>query len=141
MYLSNGHPTEAVDVMEYCWSGNWPNQRAPSIMEIKLNGENWKKNHVFSQNEEVSLEYYYEKFNNDSLIFDFQLYPETFSNKGGGDFQESPDEIPFKIIKKSENNISFVVPNKKGFYRVFVFLKNNLNQSTVANIPFRVDGI
>ena len=66
---------------------------------------------------------------------------ETFSNKGGGDFQESPDEIPFKIIKKSENNISFVVPNKKGFYRVFVFLKNNLNQSTVANIPFRVDGI
>ena len=48
MYLSNGHPTDAVDVMEYCWSGNWPNQRAPSIMEIKLNGENWKKNHVFT---------------------------------------------------------------------------------------------
>ena len=22
MYLSNGHPTEAVDVMQYCWSGN-----------------------------------------------------------------------------------------------------------------------
>ena len=106
MYLSNGHPTEAVDVMQYCWIGNWPKQRSPSIMQIKLNGDNWKKNHVFKNREEVSLEFIYKKNDNDSLIFDFQLYPETFSNKGGGDFQESPDEIDFEIIKQSDNNIT-----------------------------------
>ena len=140
MYLSNGHPTEAIDVMQYCWSGNWPKQRAPSIMQIKLNGDNWKKNHIFSSGEEVSLEYVFNRNNNDSLIFDYQLYPETFSNKGGGDFQESPDEIPIEIISKSENKISFKVPSRKGYYRIFVFLKNKYNQSSVANIPFRVEG-
>ena len=140
MYLSNGHPTEAIDVMQYCWSGNWPKQRAPSIMQIKLNEDNWKKNHIFSTGEEVSLEYVFNRNNNDSLIFDYQLYPETFSNKGGGDFQESPDEIPIEIISKSENKISFKVPSSKGYYRIFVFLKNKYNQSSVANIPFQVEG-
>ena len=140
MYLSNGHPTEAIDVMQYCWSGNWPKQRAPSIMQIKLNGDNWKKNHIFSTGEEVSLEYVFNRNNNDSLIIDYQLYPETFSNKGGGDFQESPDEIPIEIISKSENKISFKVPSSKGYYRIFVFLKNKYNQSSVANIPFQVEG-
>ena len=139
MYLSNGHPTEAVDVMHYCWSGNWPKQRAPSIMEIKLNGENWKKNHIFSINEEVSLEYVFKRNQNDSLFFDYQLYPETFSNKGGGDFQESPDEIPLEIINQTANNISFKVPKKKGYYRIFVFLRNKYNQFSVGNIPFKVE--
>ena len=139
MYLSNGHPTEAVDVMQYCWKGEWPAKIAPSIMQIKLNGENWKKNHIFSKNEEVSLEYVFNRNNNDSLFFDYQLYPETFSNKGGGDFQESPDEIPIEITKQSENSLTFKVPNKKGFYRIFVFVRNETNQTSVANIPFKVE--
>jgi hypothetical protein len=125
--------------MQYCWKGEWPAKRAPSIMQIKLNGENWKKNHIFSKNEEVSLEYVFNRNNNDSLIFDYQLYPETFSNKGGGDFQESPDEIPIEIIKQSENSLNFKVPNKKGFYRIFVFVRNETNQTSVANIPFKVE--
>ena len=139
MYLSNGHTTEAVDIMQYCWKGEWPAKRAPSIMQIKLNGENWKKNHIFSKNEEVSLEYVFNRNNNDSLIFDYQLYPETFSNKSGGDFPESPEEIPIEIIKQSENSLNFKVPNKKVFYRIFVFVRNETNQTSVANIPFKVE--
>ena len=139
MYLSNGHPTEAVDVMQYCWKGEWPAKRAPSLMQIKLNGDNWKKNHVFIKNEEVILDFIYERNNNDSLYFDFQLYPETFSTKGGGDFQKSPDKLKFEIVKQSENSLSFKVPNKKGFYRIFVFIRNEINQTSVANIPFKVE--
>jgi hypothetical protein len=139
MYLSNGHPTEAVDVMQYCWKGEWPAKRAPSLMQIKLNGDNWKKNHVFIKNEEVILDFIYKRNNNDSLYFDFQLYPETFSTKGGGDFQKSPDKLNFEIVKQSENSLSFKVPNKKGFYRIFVFVRNEINQTSVANIPFKVE--
>ena len=139
MYLSNGHPTEAVDVMQYCWKGEWPAKRAPSIMKIKLNGDNWKKNHVFIKNQEATLNFIYERNKNDSLYFDFQLYPETFSTKGGGDFQKSPDKLKFEIIKQSENSLSFKVPNKKGFYRIFVFVRNEINQTSVANIPFKVE--
>jgi len=74
------------------------------------------------------------------LYFDFQLYPETFSTKGGGDYQKSPDKLEFNKVKQLENSLTFNVPNKKGFYRMFVFIKNEINQSSVANIPFRVEG-
>ena len=132
---------EAVDVMEYCWKGQWPEKRAPSIMKIKLNGGNWQKNHVFIKNEEVNLEFIYNKNNNDSLYFDFQLYPETFSTKGGGDVQKSPDKLEFEKIKQTENTMTFKVPNKKGFYRIFVFIRNEINQTSVANIPFKVEAL
>ncbi len=139
MYLSNGHPTEAVDVMQYCWMGEWPAKRAPSITQIKLNGENWKKNHVFNKDEEVSLDFSFDRNNNEILDFDFQLYPETFSTKGGGDVQKSPEKLEFIKTKQTENSLTFKVPNKKGFYRIFVFIRNEINQTSVANIPFKVE--
>ena len=27
MFLSNGNPTEAVDVIQFCWTGKWPESR------------------------------------------------------------------------------------------------------------------
>ena len=141
MYLSNGNPTEAVDVMQYCWKGDWPEKRAPSIMKIQLNGENWKKNHVFTKDEEVSLDFSLDRNNNDSLYFDFQLYPETFSTKAGGDIQKSPDKLKFIKTNQTENSLTFKVPNTKGFYRMFVFIRNEINQTSVANIPFKVEAL
>jgi hypothetical protein len=102
-------------------------------------GENWKENHEFTKNEEVTLNFSFKRNNNDTLYFDFQLYPETFSTKGGGDFQKSPEKLKFDIIKQSENSLTFKVPNKKGFYRIFVFIRNEINQTSVANIPFKVE--
>ena len=99
------------------------------------------RNHVFVKNEEVTLEFSYNRNNNDSLYFDFELYPETFSTKGGGDKQKSPDKLVFEKIKQTNNTMTFKVPNKKGFYRIFVFVKNEINQSSVANIPFKVESL
>ena len=81
MYLSNGNSTEAVDVMQYCWKGEWPEKRAPSIMKIKLNGGNWMKNHEFVKNEEVTLEFSYNINNNDSLTLIFNYILKHFQLK------------------------------------------------------------
>ena len=37
--------------------------------------------------------------------------------------------------------MTFKVPNKKGFYRIFVFIRNEINQTSVANIPFKVEAL
>ena len=31
------------------------------------------------------------------------------------------------------------MPKEKGFYRIFVFVRNENNQTSVANIPFKVE--
>ena len=138
MFLSNGNPTEAVDVMQYCWTGEWPESRAPSIKDISLENIGWRKDHILDSSTQATLNIDYNKYNNNKIIVEYILFPEAFSNKIGGDIQKSPDPIEFEIVKKSETELTFISPNKKGAYRLFAYVKNEIGQSSVANIPFIV---
>ena len=136
MFLSNGNPTEAVDVMQYCWTGEWPESRAPSIKDISLENIGWRKDHILDSSTQATLSIEYNKYNNNKVIVEYILFPEAFSDKIGGDVQKSPDPIEFEIVKKSDTELTFISPNKKGAYRLFAYVKNEIGQSSVANIPF-----
>ena len=136
MFLSNGNPTEAVDVMQYCWTGEWPESRAPSIKDISLENIGWRKDHILDSSTQATLSIEYNKYNNKKVIVEYILFPEAFSDKIGGDVQKSPDPIEFEIVKKSDTELTFISPNKKGAYRLFAYVKNEIGQSSVANIPF-----
>ena len=138
MFLKNGNPTEAVDVMHYCWKGEWPNSRAPSIRDISLENIGWRKDHIIEPSKQATMKIEYSKYNNKKVNIEYVLYPEAFSNKIGGDIQKSPDPIPFEIVRQTENELIFISPKKKGAYRLFAFVKNDKGQSSVANIPFLI---
>ena len=140
MFLSDGRPTEAVDFMSYCWNGNWPDSRAPSINSIKLDGTNWKKDHLLTPNVETTLEITYDVFNNKEVFIDYKLFPEAFTNKIGGDIQDSVSEIEFEITSNSKDGkIIFKTPSKLGAYRIFAITSNSNSQCSVANIAFIVE--
>ena len=61
MFLSNGNPTEAVDVMQYCWTGEWPQSRAPSIKNISLENTGWRKDHTLAPSTQATLKIEYLK--------------------------------------------------------------------------------
>ena len=138
MFLKNGNPTEAVDVMHYCWKGEWPNSRAPSIRDISLENIGWRQDHIIEPSMQATVKIEYSKYNNNKVYIEYVLYPEAFSNKIGGDIQKSPDPIPFEIVRQTENELIFISPKKKGAYRLFAFVKNDKGQSSVANIPFLI---
>ena len=139
MFLSNGNPTEAVDVMQYCWTGEWPQSRAPSIKNISLENTGWRKDHTLAPSIQATLKIEYLKYNNEEIIVEYVLFPEAFSEKIGGDIQKSPDPINLEIVEQSNNELIFKSPEEKGAYRIFAFVKNKKNQSSVANIPFLVE--
>ena len=139
MFLSNGKPTEAVDVMRFCWTGEWPQSRAPSIKDISLENIGWRKDHILAPSVQATLNVKYLKYNNKKVIVEYALYPEAFSNKIGGDIQKSPDPIKFDIVNQSDDELTFISPKKKGAYRLFAYVKNEKGQSSVANIPFLVE--
>ena len=139
MFLSNGKPTEAVDVMQYCWMGEWPKSRAPSIRNISLENIGWNKDHVLTPNTKVNLSVEYLKYNNKKVILEFALFPEAFSNKIGGDIQLSPNPLKLDIISQSDTELTFMSPKQKGAYRVFAYVRNEKGQCSVANIPFMVE--
>ena len=139
IFLSNGNPTEAVDVMQYCWMGKWPQSRAPSIRNISLDNIGWRKDHVLAPSVQANLSIELQKYNNKEVIVEYVLFPEAFSNKIGGDIQKSPDPIKFKIVNQSDTELTFISPKKKGAYRLFAYVKNDKGQSSVANIPLLVE--
>ena len=138
MFLSNGNPTEAVDVMQFCWTGDWPQSRAPSIKDISLENIGWRKDHILAPSTQANLKIDYQRYNNKKVIVNYLLYPEAFSNKIGGDIQKSPEPLEFNIVSQSDNELTFVTPGEKGAYRLFAFVKNEKGQSSVANIPFLI---
>ena len=139
MFLSNGNPTEAVDVMQYCWTGEWPLSRAPSIRDISLENIGWRKDHILAPSVKATLTIDILRYNNKKVFVEYILYPEAFSNKIGGDKQLSPEPIQLEIVKESNDELTFISPNKKGAYRLFAYVKNEKGQSSVANIPFLVE--
>ena len=139
MFLNNGNPTEAVDVMQYCWRDEWPLSRAPSIKDIFLDNIGWRKDHILASSTQATLRIEYLKYNNKKVIVEYVLYPEAFSDKIGGDVQISPDPIKLEIVTQSDNELTFISPKKKGAYRLFAYVKNAIGQSSVANIPFLIE--
>ena len=89
--------------------------------------------------DEVELKFILDKYNNEEVYLNFEIYPETFSTQQGGDFQKSPDKIDFEKITESNNILLFNAPSKSGAYRIFVFAHNSNNQYSVANMPFFVN--
>ena len=88
---------------------------------------------------QVTLSIEWQKYKNKEVMVEYELYPEAFSNKIGGDIQKSPDPIKLEIVNQSDTELTFFTPKKKGAYRIFAYVKNYKGQSSVANIPFLVE--
>lgn len=46
LFLESGESTEAVDTLEYLWTGKWPHDRAPSIRSFIIDGK--KQQRIFT---------------------------------------------------------------------------------------------
>ncbi len=139
MFTAEGHPTEAVDVMHQCWTGARPEERAPSIVDIELNGIGWRKDHVMLPGEEGILHVNVEWDVDDAVTLEYRLYRESQSQAIGGDVQEEPEELAIEIKAIDATTVRFNAPKKEGGYRIFAFARNERNQCSVANVPFLIN--
>ena len=139
MFTHDGRPTDAVDAMHYCWTGSWPEHRAPSVMDIELNGIGWRKDHVVSANVPLTLQIDCPLCQDQDVELTLRLFPEAFTNKIGGDIQERPEEMNIQIVSSDASSMTLVSPNVLGAYRVFAFVQNSHHQVSVANVPFLVE--
>lgn len=138
MFLSDGRPTEAVDAMHYCWQGEWPDQRSPSIQAMSLNGKNWNVEHIVAPSSALELALTCSHCDVDAVVLECQLYPESQSKKMGGDKQKTLRALPMADLVQTPHNARFLAPKEEGAYRVFATLQNQHGQTSVANIPFLV---
>jgi len=65
--------------------------------------------------------------------------PEPVELSDGGDFEPRPPSIEGLIISTNTSEVIFKAPEKKGAYRILVYVTDQYNQAGTANIPFYVN--
>ncbi len=132
-----GRPTEAIDVLEYNWSGKYPENRSPSIDSVHVNGGDWQKNLILNSGQSMNFEVFSSDLNSDKLSYSWELYPESTDLKTGGDREDKPTMIPGKIKNKNKSSAVLKAPNMEGRYRLFVTVTDG-KKVAYTNIPFYV---
>jgi hypothetical protein len=124
--------------MQYVWTGNWPENRAPQLQQFLLNGQTAYDNVYLNLPDQIEAIVYVTDPDGDNLTYRWEILQEVPAEKQseGGDFEPRPETLFSKISK--ENMVSIPALEKPGDYRLFVYVLDGHNNAATANIPFFV---
>jgi hypothetical protein len=134
----DGLMTESVDVMKYAWSGTWPGNRAPIVLDIHIEDFDDKKNVILKPQKNYRAYVICYDVDHDTLIYDWDIRPEVEipENSYAGGMEKPTKIIPGLISNGGGPQISFTTPKLKGPYRLFVQIADGQNNAGYGNIPF-----
>jgi len=138
LFTEAGESSEVVDVMHYLWSNKWPQNRAPHINFLKIDGKSARSSIHLNPQEKYLIALSASDPDNDKLTVRWELLPEATDLGQGGDRESRPVAIPDMVVSTSLTNAMLSVPTKLGAYRLFVYISDGHNHVATANIPFFV---
>ena len=133
--------TEAVESMQYMWTGKWPDNLAPRIKSLNINGMEALDHVSLAPGSINRAEVFADDPDHDELEFAWELLPEP-SEFGAyaGQGEVKPEGVAGFIQQSDHGMIRFRIPGEDGKnYRLFVYIYDGQGNMAVANIPFHVE--
>ncbi|MEJ2594176.1 MAG: glycoside hydrolase family 2 TIM barrel-domain containing protein [bacterium] len=139
VFLENGDKTEAVDVMQYVWTGKWPENRAPKMISMTLDDKTAYDNVYLKAGNKYMASTTVEEPDGDPLQYKWTIMKEVPRDQqsDGGDFEQKPNTILVIEGGEVDSEVTFEAP-ASGEYRLFVYASDGKGSSATANIPFMV---
>ena len=137
MFLDNGESTAAVDTMEYLWTGAWPENRAPEIEDIVLDGQSAADSVTLAPDQVVEATVASRDPEGATLTWRWVLKEESQATEAGGDREKVPQVISGRL-EGGAGRAVLTAPATPGAYRLFVYTEDGSGKAAHANIPFRV---
>jgi len=138
MHLDTGERTEAVNVMQYVWTGRWPSNRAPRIESLRIDGRAAAENVYLKPGASHKALVRVADPENDPMRFRWEILAEVERAGYAGMGEKRSAPIPELIEKAEGPELFFKAPAQEGAYRVFVFVMDGQGNGATANIPFFV---
>ena len=138
MFLEDGTETETIDVMEYIWTGSWPENRAPAIEGISLDSRTAHQSVILEAGESYAATVNAADPDGDALRYEWQVMQESKTTKEGGDREEVPPALPGLVVASGAGKAILSAPEHAGAYRLFVYVYDDHGHAGHANIPFQV---
>ncbi|WP_345890379.1 glycoside hydrolase family 2 TIM barrel-domain containing protein [Rufibacter aurantiacus] len=138
LFTEQGEESEVVDVMHHLWSGKWPQNRAPHLTYLHLDGKKATDNVYLKPNQSYLIQTEVTDPDRDALTYRWELLSESTDLKEGGDAESRPGAIPGIVQDQGKGQAQVKAPEKEGAYRLFVYAYDGKNNVATANIPFFV---
>jgi len=115
LFTEDGEKTEAINVMEYLWTGEYPDQMAPKMHDITIQGMGGRYDNVrLDRDGEYTALINVEHPDNSRLSVRAEIMPEPQQLSDGGDYEPRPDSIEGLIVSTNTSEIVFGPPRKQG---------------------------
>jgi len=138
LFTEKGEESEVVDVMQYLWTGSWPQNRAPHIDSVLLNNKKATDMIYLQHGKDYPITVFASDPNQDKMTTRWELLPESTDLKNGGDHEGRPTAVSASVTVKNLNKAVLKTPEKEGPYRLFLYISDGHNKVATANIPFYV---
>jgi len=138
--LENGKNTESAQVMQYLWTGEWPEHRVPTMTGLTINGLSGQDNVHLIEGHVCQAEVTIEHPRHEILKYRWEIMAEVDKSveSDGGDFEPSPEVIWRDSSDHSTTKVEFFAPSA-GEYRLFVYVDDSHDNAATANIPILVE--
>ncbi|MFW5686083.1 MAG: glycoside hydrolase family 2 TIM barrel-domain containing protein [Spirochaetota bacterium] len=139
LITESGRKTEAIDVMEYVWTGSWPAHRAPRVTGVTIDGQGRYDSVRLTAGTPAKARLEVELPDGEQIDARAEVLPEATVLGEGGDFEPRPEPVPGAIDDARPDSVSFTAPSEPGPYRLFVYLDDEHAHAATANLPFMVE--
>ncbi|MEM6263093.1 MAG: glycoside hydrolase family 2 TIM barrel-domain containing protein [Bacteroidota bacterium] len=157
IFTSQGDESEISDMLQKLWSGRFPENRAPSISSLKIDGKAAIENAYVIPNGKHTIVADVTDADGDDLTYEWVILKSEFGLTGtGGDAEVKPDAVPitpignpeiatrdnplekYSFFTRNTGTLEFKAPKKTGAYRFFVYAYDGQGNVATGNIPFFV---
>ncbi len=135
MFLSDGSRLGAVDVMTEIWSGKPPENLAPTVEPLLMDGPAEVDPH-----EKVRVRATITDPEGDPVRVRWVLRPESDEYVTGGDFRPNLPDIEGAILEGNSDGAVLRMPEEPGPYRLFLYAYDEAGNAATANMPLLVKG-
>ena len=135
MYLEDGSQTAAVDVMTELWSGNPPDNLAPTVERLTVDGPT-----QVDPGQKLRVTTAAADPEGGEVRVRWALRAESDDFATGGDFRPSLPDIEGAILAGDAGGAMVRMPDEPGPYRVFFYAYDVGGKAATANLPLLVKG-
>lgn len=139
LVLRPGVLTEASDALAYSWTGSWPENRAPHIKAITLDGKAPEAGVRLQPGQTAEIRLDLSDREGDPLATAWVLRRETTASSIGGDAELAPPEVSLTAEASEPDRLVFQAPRESGAYRLFAQAEDGRGKAATANFPFLVE--
>jgi hypothetical protein len=138
MFVESGQRTEAVNAMQFLWTGKWPAHRAARIEPMTIDGHAAADSVQLAPGGTHVAAVKAVSPAGDRLTWTWEVLAEVARGGYAGMGEKRSKPMAELIQQTRDGEITFAAPAAEGAYRVFVVVCDEHRNAATANIPFSV---